>query len=75
MDLEVKNKENIKFMIEQITTKLQLVNTSVINVDDYPLECYDDLHELYRHVKRQSNFSVREMEAIAQELGNLREID
>lgn len=72
MNLTVKNRENIKYMIEKIVVKLQLVNASAIKAEDYPVECYDDLYDLYQLVTKQPQFSINEMEAIAAELGSLR---
>lgn len=73
MNLSVKNKENIAYMIDRIVVKLQLVNASAIKAEDFPVDCYDDLHDLYQLVTKQAQFSISEMEAIAAELGNLRE--
>jgi uncharacterized protein YfkK (UPF0435 family) len=33
---------------------------------------YEELHDIYIMVMKKTNFSVREMEAIAEELGRLR---
>lgn len=73
MDLSIKSQENVVYMVKQIIEKLQLVNASVIKAEDFNLDRYDDLYDLYELVTKKSNFSISEMEAIAGELGNLRE--
>ncbi|WP_203363877.1 DUF1128 domain-containing protein [Bacillus sp. REN10] len=72
MDLSIKSPENIEFMIEQITTKLRMVNVGAIKADHFSEASYEDLKDLYEMVQRKSYFSPSEMQAIAEELGNLR---
>ncbi len=72
VDLSVKSPENIEFMIEQITTKLRMVNVGAIKPDHFGEASYEDLRDLYEMVQRKSHFSPSEMQAIAEELGNLR---
>lgn len=72
MDLSVKSPENIEYMLDQITTKLRMVNVGAIKPDHFNESSYEDLKEIYELVNRKSNFSPSEMQAIAEELGNLR---
>ncbi|MEK4031088.1 MULTISPECIES: DUF1128 domain-containing protein [Bacillaceae] len=72
MDLSVKSPENIEYMLEQITTKLRMVNVGAIKPDHFSESSYEDLKEIYELVNRKSNFSPSEMQAIAEELGSLR---
>ncbi|KAB7705399.1 DUF1128 family protein [Bacillus aerolatus] len=72
MDLSVKSPENIEYMVEQITSKLRMVNVGAIKPDHFSEASYEDLKEIYELVNRKSNFSPSEMQAIAEELGNLR---
>jgi uncharacterized protein YfkK (UPF0435 family) len=72
VDLSVKSPENIEYIIEQITTKLRMVNVGAIRPDHFSEASYEDLKEIYEMVKRKSHFSPSEMQAIAEELGNLR---
>ncbi len=72
MNLQEKNKENMAYMIEKIAGKLQIVNASLIKAEDFPIERYNELLELYELIEKQSHFSISELEAIAAEIGNLR---
>lgn len=72
MDLSVKSNENIQYMVEQITTKLRMVNTGAISSDHFSTSSYDDLKDIYELVIRKTSFSPSEMQAIVEELGNLR---
>lgn len=72
MDLQVPSKENIQYMVNQITEKLRMVNTGALNPEHFSTASYEDLKELYDHVAKKQSFSPNEMQAIAEELGNLR---
>ncbi|MGE8203077.1 DUF1128 domain-containing protein [Heyndrickxia sp. NPDC080065] len=72
MDLSIKTNENIQYMISQITTKLRMVNVDALKSSDYNEEIYDDLRDIYEMVMKKSTFSPNEMQAIVEELGNLR---
>ncbi|WP_100330373.1 DUF1128 domain-containing protein [Bacillus xiapuensis] len=72
MDLSVKSPENIEYMIDQITSKLRMVNVGAVKAEHFNESSYEDLKDLYEMVKRKSNFSPSEMQAIAEELGNLK---
>lgn len=72
LNLTEKSPENVKFMIEQITAKLKMVNVSAIDASQYNEDCYEDLHDIYTMVMKRESFSPNEMQAIVEELGNLR---
>ena len=72
MDLSKKTPENVDFMIEEIKTKLRMVNVDAKKAENFNKSEYEDLSELYEMVKGRSNFSPNEMQAIATELGSLR---
>ncbi|MBT2584078.1 DUF1128 domain-containing protein [Planococcus sp. ISL-109] len=72
MDLSKKSPENVDFMIEEIKTKLRMVNVDAMKAEHFNTSEYEDLRELYEMVKGRSNFSPNEMQAIASELGSLR---
>ena len=71
-DLSVKSTENIKFMINAIQEKLQMINSSALRADSFPDNSYDDLVEIYEMVMSKNRFSPSEMQAIVEEIGNLR---
>ncbi|MBB2479969.1 DUF1128 domain-containing protein [Bacillus sp. APMAM] len=72
MNLTDKTTENIEYMITQITTKLKMVNAEAIKAANYTEEMYDDLRDIYEMVMKKNTFSPNEMQAIVEELGNLR---
>ncbi|TLS37336.1 DUF1128 domain-containing protein [Pseudalkalibacillus caeni] len=72
MDLSTKSQEGLTYMIEEIKTKMQVINAQMIDPEAYDLSAYDDIHEIYQMVTRKQNLSVGEMQAILSELGQLR---
>ncbi|KQL50904.1 hypothetical protein AN964_23580 [Heyndrickxia shackletonii] len=72
MNLTDKTTENIEYMITQITTKLKMVNAEAIKAANYTEEMYDDLRDIYEMVMKKNTFSPNEMQAIVEELGNIR---
>lgn len=71
-DLTKQTPENIEFMINGIQEKLQMINSSAMKPSHFSNESYEDLHELYEMVISKERFSPSEMQAIVEELGNLR---
>ncbi|MDG5473313.1 DUF1128 domain-containing protein [Jeotgalibacillus sp. ET6] len=72
MNLSVKSTENAEYMIDQIKDRLRIVNAGAIKATHFDEEMYEELHDLYTMVMKRDNFSPSEMQAIAEELGNLR---
>ncbi len=72
VDLSVQSAENIQYMVNQITAKLRMVNTGAISPEHFSTSSYEDLKDIYELVIRKQSFSPNEMQAIAEELGNLR---
>lgn len=72
MDLSVKSKENIKFMVSNILEKLNFINMDALKSSDYDESRYEELVDIYELVMKRSSFSPAEMQAIAEELGSLR---
>ncbi|WLR51222.1 DUF1128 domain-containing protein [Bacillus tianshenii] len=72
MDLTQKTEENITFMLDEIKTKLRMVNAGAIQASDIDEDKYEDLKDIYEMVERKDNFSTNEMNAIVDELSNLR---
>ena len=71
-DLSVKSTENIKFMINAIQEKLQMINSSAMRADSFHESSYEDLLEIYEMVMSKNRFSPSEMQAIVEEIGKLR---
>ncbi|WP_409304361.1 DUF1128 domain-containing protein [Peribacillus sp. SCS-155] len=72
MDLTKNSAENVEYMIEAIKEKLKVMNIGAIKSSHFNGEMYEELLEIYEMVMRKSNFSPSEMQAIAEELGRLR---
>ncbi|MDP4085549.1 MAG: DUF1128 domain-containing protein [Bacillota bacterium] len=72
MNLSENTAENIEFMIEKIKEKLRVLNFGAIKPSHFDENMYEELKEIYEMVMRKSSFSPNEMQAIAEELGNLR---
>lgn len=72
MDLSQNTAENIEFMVTAIKEKLRMVNAGAVKPEDFNEEMYEDLHDLYVMVNRKDHFSPSEMNAIIEEMGNLR---
>lgn len=72
MDLAQKSVENVEFIIEKIKEKLKVMNLGAIKPSHFDEEMYEELLEIYELVMKKDTFSLNEMTAIVEELGNLR---
>lgn len=71
-NLEVATEENLAVIIEGIKQKLNMANTAVMRPEDFDIANYEDLLYLYNMVQKKPSFSINEMTAIVEELGNFR---
>ncbi|MBO0960676.1 DUF1128 domain-containing protein [Neobacillus sp. MM2021_6] len=72
MNLSVRSVENVEYMIEQIKDKLRVLNLGAIKPSHFDEEMYEELKEIYDMVMKKNSFSPNEMQALVEELGNLR---
>lgn len=72
VDLSQKSVENVEYMIEKIKEKLKVLNFGAIKPSHFDEEMYEELKEIYEMVMKKKTFSPSEMQALAEELGNLR---
>ncbi|MBS4192198.1 DUF1128 domain-containing protein [Bacillus sp. FJAT-49705] len=72
MNLAQKSTENVEYMIEKIKEKLKVLNFGAIKPSHFDEEMYEELKDIYDLVMKKNNFSPNEMQALAEELGNLR---
>lgn len=72
MNLSEKTIENVEYMIEQIKEKLKVLNLGAIKHSHFDEEMYEELKEIYEMVMKKPSFSPNEMQALVEELGNLR---
>ncbi|WP_227396937.1 DUF1128 domain-containing protein [Jeotgalibacillus aurantiacus] len=74
MNLDSKSVENAEFMINEIKERLRIVNAGAIKVSHFDEEMYEELRDLHTMVMKRETFSPSEMQAIAEELSNLRKV-
>ncbi len=60
------------FMLDEIKTKLRMVNEGAVNSSDFNLEKYEDIKDMYHYVMKKPTFSPNEMQSIVEEIGDLR---
>ncbi|WP_307343279.1 DUF1128 domain-containing protein [Metabacillus malikii] len=72
MNLTEKSAENVEYMVDQIKEKLRMLNFGAIKSTHFNEDMYEELKDIYEHVMKKQSFSPNEMQAIAEELGNLR---
>ncbi len=72
MNLTDKTVENVEFMIEQIKEKLKVLNLGAIKPSHFDENMYAELKDIYDLVMKKDSFSPNEMQALVEELGNLR---
>ncbi|MGD6817825.1 DUF1128 domain-containing protein [Metabacillus sp. 84] len=72
MNLREKSTENVQYMVDQITTKLRMINIGAIRPDHFDGEMYEELRDLYEYVMKKENISPSEMQSITEELGKLK---
>ncbi|MDQ0861679.1 MULTISPECIES: DUF1128 domain-containing protein [Bacillaceae] len=73
-NLSEKSVENVEYMIEQIKEKLRVINIGAIKPSHFDEEMYEELKDIYDLVMKKNTFSPNEMQAIVEELGNLRKV-
>lgn len=72
VNLSQKSTENVEYMIEAIKEKLKVLNLGAIKPTHFDEEMYEELKEIYEMIMRKNSFSPNEMQALVEELGNLR---
>lgn len=73
MNLENPTRENLDYMINELKVHLKLVNTSIIDPEEYHMENYEKVYDIYTMVnKKQGRLSMMELEGVLQELGSIR---
>jgi len=72
VDLSKNTPENVDFMIEKIKERLNVMNIGAIKSSHFDAEMNEELKDIYEMIMKKNNFSPNELQAIAEELGNLR---
>ncbi|MCD5322653.1 MULTISPECIES: DUF1128 domain-containing protein [Pontibacillus] len=73
MDLSNPTNENLVFMINTLAEQLQVVNRGLMDPEDYDIQHYDDIKDMYDMVQmKKGQLSVSELQAVVGELGKYR---
>lgn len=72
MELETPSKENLVYIVNKIKSHLNLVNAAIIDPEDFELEKYNELLDLYRMIQKKGTLTPMELEGILAELSELR---
>lgn len=72
MDLETPSTGNLKFMLDELADQLGVVNREVMDADDYDLDKYEEIKDMYEMVKQKGQLSPSETQAFIAELRSVR---
>ncbi|SEP56349.1 DUF1128 domain-containing protein [Piscibacillus halophilus] len=72
MNLNEANEDNLKYIIDDLSKKLQVLNPTIMDPDNFSLKDYHEIKQLYDMVKSKDQISVPEIHAIIDELKKLR---
>ncbi|WP_027963159.1 DUF1128 domain-containing protein [Halalkalibacillus halophilus] len=72
MNLDQATNENLEYIIDELAKELQMLNAAILKPEDYSLDSYHDIKDIYDMVKTKDQVSVAEMNAIIDELKSYR---
>lgn len=72
LNLEKPSEENLKYILTQLITLLDVANRLILDEKDYDLERYDELKMIYDHVVQAKTLSAQERSALIDELRSVR---
>ncbi|SHF50824.1 DUF1128 domain-containing protein [Ornithinibacillus halophilus] len=72
MDLKTPSKDNLKYILNELADKLNVVNRTLMDPEDYDLNKYEDLKFMYDMIIQKGNLSASETQAFIEELRNVR---
>ncbi|KPC72609.1 hypothetical protein ADL26_14900 [Thermoactinomyces vulgaris] len=74
MNLETATRENLEHIVNKIKDSLKIVNAAIITADDFKLEQYEELLDIYRMIeKKQGQLTMMEIEGVLDELRDLKQ--
>ncbi|AUS09787.1 DUF1128 domain-containing protein [Laceyella sacchari] len=74
MNLETATRENLEHIVKEIKDSLKIVNAAIITADDFKLEQYEELLDIYRMIeKKQGRLTMMEIEGVLDELRDLKQ--
>ncbi|MEC5422724.1 DUF1128 domain-containing protein [Virgibacillus sp. C22-A2] len=72
MNLDYPSQENLKFILDELTKRLNIVNRSIMDAEDYDIDKYHDLKLMYDMVLYKDQLSASESQAFIEELRTVR---
>ncbi|WP_163530510.1 DUF1128 domain-containing protein [Halobacillus ihumii] len=72
MSLQEPTQDNLNIIINDMAERLQVVNRSLMDPEDYDINKYDEIKSLHDIVEMKGQLSVSEIQAFVQELGQYR---
>lgn len=72
MDLKEKTAENVAYMLDKMSTRLDVANQIVFDPKGYDISKYDDIKFMYDFIMKKENLSAAETSAFIDELRSVR---
>ncbi|GAB3067523.1 DUF1128 domain-containing protein [Virgibacillus ainsalahensis] len=72
MNLDYPSQENMKIILNELADRLNVVNRTILDPDDYNIDKYDDLKLMYDMILQKGNLSAAETQAFIEELRTVR---
>ncbi|MCP3031163.1 DUF1128 domain-containing protein [Halobacillus sp. A1] len=72
MSLQEPTRDNLSIIIGDMADRLQVVNRSIMDPEDYDLDKYSEIKSLHDIIQSKGQLSVSEIQAFVQELGAYR---
>lgn len=72
MNLTKPSNENLEFILTDLKARLNIANTSLIKPDDFRLDDYGEVLDIYEMVTKRPQLSMMQIEGVLAELGELR---
>ncbi|PAV29971.1 hypothetical protein CIL05_08825 [Virgibacillus profundi] len=72
MNLEYPSQENLEIILNELADRLDVVNRTIMDPEDYDLDKYDDLKFMYDMITQKGRLSASETQAFIEELRAVR---
>ncbi|GEL75907.1 DUF1128 domain-containing protein [Tenuibacillus multivorans] len=72
MNLNEATEENLKYIIDEMSKQLQVLNPTILDPEKFHLDNYHNIKQLYDMVQGKDQISVPEIHAIIDELKKYR---
>jgi uncharacterized protein YfkK (UPF0435 family) len=74
LNLNTPTQANLEWIVKEIKASLKVVNAAIINPEDFVLDQYEELLDIYRMIeKKQGRLTMMEIEGVLEELRELRQ--